>query len=56
MRWLNALTGSQNDPVCVVQRALSEYSDMSLHTMIDALDEVVREQLWQVGQAVRIFR
>ena len=55
MRWLNALTGSQNDPVCVVQRALSEYSDMSLHTMIDALDAVVREQLWQVEQAVRIF-
>ena len=55
MRWLNALTGSQNDPVCVVQRALSEYSDMSLHTMIDALDEVVREQLWQVGRPFESF-
>jgi hypothetical protein len=43
MRWLNALTGSQNDPVCVVQRALSEHSEMSLHAMIDALDAVVRE-------------
>ena len=55
MRWLNALTGSQNDPVRVVQRALSEYSDMSLHTMIDALDEVVREQLWQVGRPFDSF-
>ena len=56
MRWLNALTGSQNDPVCVVQRALSEYSDMSLHTMIDALDAVVREQLWQVDRPFELFR
>ena len=55
MRWLNALTGSQNDPVHVVQRALSEYSDMSLHTMIDALDDVVREQLWQVGRPFDSF-
>jgi hypothetical protein len=55
MRWLNALKGSQNDPVCVVQRALSEYSDMSLHTMIDALNLVVREQLWQVGRGFDCF-
>jgi hypothetical protein len=55
MRWLNALTGPQNDPVCVVQRALSEYSDMSLHTMIDALDAIVREQLWQVGRPFESF-
>lgn len=55
MRWLNALTGSHSDPVCVVQRALSEYSDMSLHTMIDALDAVVREQLWQVDRPFDSF-
>ena len=55
MRWLNALTGPQNDPVCVVQRALSEYSDMSLHTMIDALDAVVRQQLWQVDRPFESF-
>lgn len=55
MRWLNALKGPPNDPVCVVQRALSEYSDMSLHTMIDALDAVVREQLWQVDRPFDSF-
>ncbi len=28
---------------------------MSLHTMIDALDAVVREQLWQVGRPFEFF-
>ena len=55
MRWFNGLTGAQNDPVRVVQQALSESSDMSLHTMIDALDAVVREQLWQVGRPFESF-
>ena len=55
MRWLNALSGSHNDPVRVVQQALSESSDMSLHTMIGALDAVVRERLWQAGRPFETF-
>ena len=55
MRWFSGLTGAQSDPVRVVQQALSESSRMSLHTMIDALDAVLREQLWQVGRPFESF-
>lgn len=55
MGWLNALTGSANDPVRVVQQALSESSDMNLHSMIDALDAVVHERLWQADRPFETF-
>jgi hypothetical protein len=45
--WYNAGFGNgpRNDPVHIVQRELSERTDTSLPTLIDALDTIVREQL-----------
>ena len=55
MRWFGSKNGSRDDPVHVVQHVLSEQADMSLHSMIDALDAIVCEQLWEVGRPFECF-
>ena len=56
MRWFGSKNGSRDDPVHVVQHVLSEQADMSLHSMIDALDAIVCEQRVGSRQAIRVLR
>lgn len=55
MRWFGFGNGSRDDPVRIVQRAPSEPADMNLHSMIDGLDAIVGEQLWQLGTPFRVL-
>ena len=54
-RWFGFGDDSRDDPVHIEQRALSEYADVNLHSMIDALNTIVGERLWQVGGQFEAF-
>lgn len=47
--------GSRDDPVKLVQHALSETASMSLSAMTDALDAIVEDNLWQEGRPFESF-
>jgi hypothetical protein len=54
MRWFASST-SRVDPVHVLQEALAESAHLSLHTMLDALEAIMQDQLWQVGRQFNCF-
>ena len=39
----------------MLQEALAESAQLSLDTMLDALDAILQEQLWQVGRQFDCF-
>jgi hypothetical protein len=47
--------GSHTDPVKIVQDALSDAISMSLDAMVGAIDQIVRENLWQGGRPFESF-
>ena len=54
MRWFVS-GGSRADPVQVVQEALAESAHLRFDAMLDALDAILRDQLWQVGREFDCF-
>ena len=54
MRWF-ASGRPQEDPVHMLQEALAESAYLRLDSMLDALDAILREQLWQVGRQFDSF-
>jgi hypothetical protein len=54
-RWFSEKNEVRDDPVQMVQRALSETAGMALHSLNDALDAIVHENLWQDGRPFRTF-
>ena len=49
MRWLPIANGSRHDPVRVVQHTLSASPQARPDTLLDALDAILGQELWQVG-------
>jgi hypothetical protein len=49
MRWLPIPNSSRHDPVRVVQQALSASPQAGLDTLLDGLDAILGQVLWQVG-------
>jgi hypothetical protein len=49
MRWLPIAAGSRHDPVHVVQQALSASPQARPDTLLDALDAILGQGLWQAG-------
>ena len=45
MRWF--ASSDSKDPVKVVQHALADASNPRWEAMLDALDEIVQQQLWR---------
>jgi hypothetical protein len=54
MRWF-ASGRPQEGPVHMLQEALAESAYLRLDSMLDALDAILREQLWQVGRQFDSF-
>jgi hypothetical protein len=54
-QWLSDKIAPRNDPVRIVQDALSDTAGMSWHTLMDALDAIVCGQLWQEGRPYASF-
>src|SRR5262245_40157259 len=55
MRWFSFGNGSRDDPVHIVQQALSGQVETTFHCMIDALDTIIREQLWRAATPFESF-
>src|SRR5262245_25176331 len=55
MRWLPIAGGSRHDPVRVVQQALSGSPQARPDTLLDALEAILGQQLWQVGDKFDSF-
>jgi hypothetical protein len=53
--WFADETGSNTDPVKIVQHALSETASMNLEAMVSALDQIVAEGLWQQDRPFESF-
>lgn len=49
MRWLPIANGFRHDPVHVVQQALAHSAQVRLDTILEALDAILGEELWQSG-------
>jgi hypothetical protein len=54
-QWLSDKIALRNDPVRIVQDALSDTAGMSLHALIEALDAIVCGQLWQEDRPYASF-
>lgn len=54
-QWLSDKIALRNDPVKIVQHALSDTAGMSLTALVDALDAIVCGQLWQEDRPYRSF-
>jgi hypothetical protein len=53
--WLGDKTESRTDPVKILQHALSKSASMNIDAMVEALDAIVRENLWQEGRSFESF-
>lgn len=53
MRWFGS--NNSNDPVRVVQYALADASNPRWDAVLDALDEIVQQQLWREGRPFEGF-
>ncbi|HEY5826934.1 MAG TPA: hypothetical protein VIV01_01105 [Hyphomicrobiaceae bacterium] len=54
-RWISAKASAAVDPVRMVQRALADVEGRGLNSMVDALNVIIEERLWQKGRIFETF-